>query len=159
AGRLLGADHAMLSRHDPGGAVRVMASWSSAGPGAGTQMNAGDGNQHAQGFRTRPEDRADVSGWSAEVAREFGFHASAGAPVTVAGRVWGVMIVASTRAPLPVGTEARLAAFTELAATAIDSAQARTELRSFAEEQAALRRVSMLVARAAPPEQVFTLVA
>jgi signal transduction histidine kinase len=131
AGRLLGADHAMLSRYDPGGAVSVMASWSSVGAGTplGIQMS------------------------------EFGVHASVGAPVTVAGRLWGVMTVASTRAPLPVGTEARLAGFTELAATAIASAQARTELRSFAEEQAALRRVSMLVARAAPPEQVFTLVA
>ncbi len=35
--------------------------------------------------------------------------------------------------------EARLAGFTELAATAIANAQARVELRGFAEEQAALR--------------------
>jgi signal transduction histidine kinase/DNA-binding NarL/FixJ family response regulator len=132
AGRLLGVDHAMLSRYDPGGAVSVMASWSSVGADApvGTQMSVGDRNLHTQG-----------------------------APVTVAGRLWGVMTVASTRVPLPVGTEAQLAGFTELAATAIASAQARTELRSFAEEQAALRRVSMSVARAAPPEQVFTLIA
>jgi signal transduction histidine kinase len=165
AGRLLGADRAMLSRCDPGGAVSVMASWSSAGAGApvGAQLSVADRNLHTQVFRTRqaarPEDYAGVSGWSAEVAREFGVRASAGAPVTVADRLWGVMIVASTRAPLPVGAEARLAGFTELAATAIATAQARTELRSFAEEQAALRRVSMLVARVAPPEQVFTAVA
>jgi hypothetical protein len=35
----------------------------------------------------------------------------------------------------------------------------RVELRGFAEEQAALRRVATLVARAAPPEQVFAAVA
>jgi hypothetical protein len=32
-------------------------------------------------------------------------------------------------------------------------------LRQLAEEQSALRRVAMLLARAAPPEQVFTAVA
>ena len=65
----------------------------------------------------------------------------------------------STREPLPADTEARLAGFTELAATAIANAQARAELRGFAEEQAALRRVAVLVARAAPPEEVFAAVA
>ena len=165
AGQLLGADQAMLSRYDLGGAVSVMASWSSVGAGAsvGTQMGVEVGNLHMRVFRTRQaaglEDYAGVSGSAAEVARESGVHASVGAPVIIAGQLWGVMIVASTRAPLPVGAEARLAGFTELAATAIADAQARTELRAFAEEQAALRRVAMLVARAAPPEQVFTAVA
>ena len=60
--------------------------------------------------------------------------------------------------PLPADTEVRLAGFTELAATAIANAQARVELRGFAEEQAALRRVATLVARAAPPEEVFAAV-
>ena len=69
------------------------------------------------------------------------------------------MTVASTASePLPPGTEARLAGFTELAGTAIANAQARVELRSFAEEQAALRRVATLVARGAPPEEVFAAV-
>jgi signal transduction histidine kinase len=61
--------------------------------------------------------------------------------------------------PLPADTEARLAGFTELVATAIANAQARVELRGFAEEQAALRRVATLVARAAPPKEVFAAVA
>jgi signal transduction histidine kinase len=69
------------------------------------------------------------------------------------------MAVSSSRAePLPADTEARLAGFTELVATAIANAQARVELRSFAEEQAALRRVATLVAGGAPPEEVFTAV-
>ena len=59
---------------------------------------------------------------------------------------------------LPADTEARLAGFTELVATAIANAQARLELRGFAEEQAALRRVATLVARAAAPEEVFAAV-
>jgi len=54
--------------------------------------------------------------------------------------------------PLPADAEARLAGFTELVATAIANMQARVELQSSADEQAALRRVAELVARAAPPE-------
>ena len=60
--------------------------------------------------------------------------------------------------PPAADTERRLAAFTELVATAIANAQARVELRGFAEEQAALRRVATLVARGAPPEEVFAAV-
>ena len=83
-----------------------------------------------------------------------------GAPITVEGRLWGVMMVISrSTQPLPPGTEARLAGFTELTATAIANAQAHVELRGFAEEQAALRRVATLVARAAPWEEVFAAVA
>ena len=47
---------------------------------------------------------------------------------------------------------------TELVATAIANAQARLELRGYAEEQAALRRVATLVARGVPPEDVFAAV-
>ena len=53
----------------------------------------------------------------------------------------------------------RLAGFAELAGTAIANAQARVDLRGYAEEQAALRRVATLVAGGAPPEEVFAAVA
>jgi signal transduction histidine kinase len=50
-------------------------------------------------------------------------------PVSAGGRLWGVMVVSSTQEePLPAGTEARLAGFTELAATAIANAEAQAEL-------------------------------
>jgi signal transduction histidine kinase len=108
----------------------------------------------------RIDDYANASGAPATAVRTQEFRSAVGAPVSVAGRLWGVMIVASARAePLPADTEDRLAGFTELVATAIANAQARVELRGYAEEQAALRRVAVLVARAAPPEQVFAAVA
>jgi GAF domain-containing protein len=78
--------------------------------------------------------------------------------VRVEGRLWGVMVVGSRVESLPAGIEARLAGFTELAATAIANAQARVELRGFADEQAALRRVATLVAQAAPRSQVLAAV-
>src|SRR6185437_12771117 len=84
---------------------------------------------------------------------------SVGVPISIEGRLWGVMVVAFTREELlPADTEARLAGFTELVATAVANAQARGEARGFAEEQAALRRVATLVARTAPPEEVFAAV-
>src|SRR5207237_5219326 len=70
-----------------------------------------------------------------------------------------LLTVFSREEPLPADTESRLAGFTELVATAIASTQARLELRRFAEEQAALRRVATLGARAAPPEEVVAAVA
>ena len=165
AGRLLGAGHAAMSRYDPDGAVRVVAAWSSTGAAVpvGTRVGVGGRNVHTLVFHTgraaRLDDYAGVSGAAADVAREFGFRAAVGAPISVEGRLWGVMAVASAHEqPLPADTEARLAGFTELAATAIANAQARVELRGFAEEQAALRRVATLVARAAPPQEVFAAV-
>jgi len=166
AGRLLGAGHAAMSRYDPDGAVEVVAAWSSSGAAipVGTRMSLGGRNVHTlvfeQGRAARLDDYAGVSGAVAEFAREFGIRAAIGVPISVEGRLWGLMSLASTRErPLPADTEVRLAGFTELAATAIASAQAQVELHGFAEEQAALRRVATLVARGAPPEEVFATVA
>ena len=54
-----------------------------------------------------------------------------GVPIRVEGRLWGVMVVALTREELlPADAEEGLAGFTELVATAIADAQARTGLRS-----------------------------
>jgi signal transduction histidine kinase len=166
AGRVLAADLAWMTRYEAGGALRVVAAWSDAGTvpvPVGTRVGPGGWNVSALMFRTgraaRVDDYDGASGPAAEIARESGLRASVGVPVSVEGRSWGVMAVGSRVAPLPTDTEERLVSFTELAATAIASAQARTELRRFAEEQAALRRVATLVARGAPSEEVFAAVA
>src|SRR5947208_5964619 len=70
------------------------------------------------------------------------------------------MAVGSSRPePLPAETEMRIAAFTELVATAIANSDARTEIERLAQEQAALRRVATLVARGAETREVFAEVA
>jgi GAF domain-containing protein len=92
-------------------------------------------------------------------ARDIGMRSSAGAPISVEGRLWGVMIATSVREnALPSGTEQRLAAFTELIATTIANTQARQELHRVADEQAALRRVATLVAQGASPSALFQAV-
>ncbi|HKD88558.1 MAG TPA: GAF domain-containing sensor histidine kinase [Streptosporangiaceae bacterium] len=165
AGRLLSADYATMARYDPDGTRTVVAACSSTGAAfpVGTRARFGGRNVSTLVFQTgraaRIDDYAGASGPAAELAREFGLCAGVGVPVCVEGRLWGVMYVGSTREePLPAGTEARLAGFTDLAATAIANAQARVEVRGFAEEQAALRRVATLVARGALPEEVFAAV-
>jgi signal transduction histidine kinase len=163
AGRVLGAHRAAMSRYDPDGMATFVAAWSRTGTAfpVGSRWTIGGRNLLTMVFQTgraaRLDDFADASGPSAQ-AREFGVRAGVGVPIRVEGGLWGLIVVGSVRGPLPTGTEARLAGFTELAAAAIANAQARVELRGFAEEQAALRRVATLVARAAPPEEAFAAV-
>src|SRR5262249_51457934 len=94
------------------------------------------------------------------LARAAGARSAAGVPITVGGRVWGVMTLgAAPGEQLHADTEARLFDFTMLVATAISNAQALDDVRELADEQAALRRVATLVARAAPPVEIFAAVA
>ncbi len=163
AGRLLEADFTVLTRYGPEARATVVGVWSSTGAAAqthvGSRFELGGRNVHTQVFESqRPArtTRPDASGAAAIAFRAWGVRSCVGVPISVEDRLWGVMIVASTREePQPADAEERLAGFTELVATAIANAQARMELRGFAEEQAALRRVATLVARAAPPEEVF----
>jgi PAS domain S-box-containing protein len=112
------------------------------------------------GSAARVDDYAEVSGEiAATLAREAGIRAAVGAPILVDGKPWGVMMALSTeQRELPDSTEARLAAFTELIATAISNIQARDDLRGLAHEQAALRRVATLVAKGTDAAAVFNAV-
>jgi GAF domain-containing protein len=164
--RVLGVDHVNMNRYDVDSAVTVVGSWSGTGPAVpvGTRVCLGGWNVTTLVAETGQPARidrycVDASGSLADLGRQFGARSMVGVPISVEGRPWGVMAVSSTREEsLPADSEARLAGFTELVATAIANAQARLELRGFADEQAAMRRVATLVARAAPPREVFAAV-
>jgi GAF domain-containing protein len=80
-------------------------------------------------------------------------NAESRAPVTVEGRLWGMLAAYSALdQSLPADTDSRLASFTDLVAAAIANAESRAALARIAEEQAALRRVATLVAGGASPE-------
>jgi signal transduction histidine kinase len=167
-GQVLSVDITVLDRYEPEGGVTVVGAWSGTGAArripVGLRLAGGGRNLHTLVLQTgrpaRIENYAEATGAAADIAREHGIHSAVGAPISVEGRLWGVMSAVSARdEPLPADTEARLAGFTELVGTAIANAQVRLELRGFAEEQAALRRVATLVARAAPAEEVFAAVA
>jgi signal transduction histidine kinase len=100
-----------------------------------------------------------ASGQAAALGRKLGLRSSLGAPIVVDQRLWGVMIASSKDdRRLPADAESRIAAFTELLATAISNAESRASLARLAEEQAALRRVATLAARGTSPEELFAAV-
>jgi len=101
----------------------------------------------------------DAPGPVAALARELGVRCAVGAPILVDDRTWGVM-AAGWALPGKATSEAaeRTAEFTELAATALANTETRNEITRLAEEQAALRRVATLVARGAPPAELFEAV-
>src|SRR4051812_37203676 len=168
AGRLMGGDYTVLARRDRDDAITFVSTWTPTGvaapPAVGNRFPLGGHDVSTMVCRTgRPAriDHGRITGAMAEVVvRRWGVRSSVGVPVIVEGRVWGLLIVASTgEQPLPSETETRLARFTELVATALANAQARVELRGYAEEQSALRQAATLVAGGAPPEDVFAAVA
>ena len=107
----------------------------------------------------RTDDYSKLEGEIADVGRRSGIRSTVGVPIVAAGGVWGAMVVSTTEPqPLPEGTEARLAEFTELLATAIENAESRQALERVAEEQAALQRVATLVAQGVRPSEIFSAV-
>jgi signal transduction histidine kinase len=165
-GQLLGVDATHIGRFEPGGLVIGVASWSREGSHVpiGTQLSLEGPSVTAAVSRSgRPARMDSYEGIAAPVAdaiRELGIRSSVGVPIVVEGRPWGVMAVSSKgHEPLPADTEARTAHFTELVAMAISNTEARAEVKSLADEQAALRRVATLVAHGVPASELFGAVA
>ncbi len=136
-GRVLGTDHTSLFRYDPDGRATAVGAWTSTGMAApvpvGSRVSLGGRNVTTLVFQAgrpaRLDDYADASGSAADLAHAWGIRASVGAPVNVEGRLWGAMTaVSASEEPLPADTEARLAGFTELVATAVANAEAQAAL-------------------------------
>jgi signal transduction histidine kinase len=160
-----GADVSLVGRYDSGDTIEFTGGWSRDGDTSfvGRRVSLGGRNVATLVFEgsepARVDHLADDAAPATAVARHWA-RSAAGAPINVEGRLWGVMTVGSLHPDgLPSGIEYRLADFTDLVATAIANTQAREELRAVADEQAALRRVALLVAEAAPPAAVFQAVA
>jgi signal transduction histidine kinase len=166
-GRVFSSEATLLSRYDADGAATVVGVWTRTGAppplAVGGRFPLGGRDLHTLVLQTgrpaRIEDYSQASRVGVEMARKSGVRSGVGVPISVAGRLWGVIGVTSAQEhSLAADTEARLTGFTELVATALANAQARLELRRFAEEQAALRRVATLVAGGAAPGEVFAAV-
>jgi signal transduction histidine kinase len=139
AGRLLAVEFAVLVRYDdPPDSIEFVGTWSSTGAPAptpvGTRLPLGGRNVTTLVYQTGRPARVDygkeVSGVIGQVgARDWRLRTAMGVPIGVEGRPWGAMVVAFTHDELlPADTEARLAGFTELVATAIANAEAQAEV-------------------------------
>jgi signal transduction histidine kinase len=134
-GRLLRADAAAVWCHEAGGEATVVGSWGELGasPPSGRRMKLDGDSVVAKVYRTGRPARFDAyeqaTGDVAAYGRSVGLRSAVGTPVSVGGRLWGSIGVASTHAdPMPADAESRMAEFTELLATAIANIQARTDL-------------------------------
>jgi PAS domain S-box-containing protein len=161
---LLGLERIELVRYNADATGSVIAASGEHPFPAGSTWSLDDPSVMATVARTggaaRIDDYSTLQGEIARTARDAGFQSAIGAPMTVDGRLWGVIIAISTDPePIPERSKARLGQFTDLVATAVANAEARHALERVAAEQAALRRVATLVARGASPQDLFDAVA
>jgi signal transduction histidine kinase len=136
-GELLRAQRSTLLRVETSEWARVVAAWSNgeAPPVPVGHRGAIDEGRGILGRMlqcprpVRIEDFDEVGGIVAELMRELGIRSAAGGPILLGGRLWGA-VTATWPEPalMPVGAEDRVAAFAELVAYAIESAEAREEL-------------------------------
>src|SRR4029078_7009218 len=137
-GLLLDADLAVLHVFPGDGTATTIASWSGDGPilPIGTPFPLDGDNLAARIFETGAPARMHSydEAWEREatdLARSLRVRAGVGAPILVEGKLWGALMAATRRVePWAENAEARIAAFTELAATAIETAEGKRELAS-----------------------------
>jgi len=135
AGQLLGAAAMHMGRFE-GDAAICVAGWSPDGdhlpPGTRVELDGANAASRvrASGRPARVEGPAGEPAGTAERPRRgMGVSPSVAVPVTVQGRLWGLMIASSQReGALPIDAEDRLLGFTELAETAIANTEARLQL-------------------------------
>jgi len=135
-GRLLGLPGANVMQLDGPGAATVVGAWSEDGtpvfPVGATLRFDGDTLVPKVVSSGRPQrvERYDrASGNFAAMLRGVGFRGGVAAPVSVAGRLWGVLAaVTASEDPLPAELERRLCDFADLVAQALANADAYEKL-------------------------------
>ncbi len=123
-----------MGRFEPDGSMTTLASWGTSGPNfrIGRRWLTEGANVAWMVLQTGQSARLDDYSAATDpigvAARVAGIKSAVGSPIIVDGDLWGVMAATSTEGPMPPGTEARLASFTELIATAIANAESSAEL-------------------------------
>jgi signal transduction histidine kinase len=137
AGRLLRASSAGMIRYEPGNeSATVVGRWHGTDPhgmevGTVVPVSGDTGVAHVlrTGAPVRIESFKGREGWIAEEMDRLGFRGTVSAPITVDGRIWGAVIVATASDErMPPETETRLSEFADLVALALSSASTRQEL-------------------------------
>jgi signal transduction histidine kinase len=105
--------------------------------------------------RDLPHDARDGD----STGRGLGITSSVGVAISLAGKVWGAMLVHSVGASLPSDTAERLSSFDALIGSALTNSRIQADMEQLIAEQAALLRVAELVARESEASDVFHAVA
>lgn len=135
-GHLLGAATSNMVRYEPDGTAIVAGAWSTGEVPVvpvGTRLALDGPTVAARILRSGQPERVysfeGMSGSTAEMLRGLGFRSAVGAPIKLAGRLWGAVMVSTVEhTPFPTGSEHRVADFAELVALALANAEAREEL-------------------------------
>jgi signal transduction histidine kinase len=135
-GRLLGVQSTDMLRYEEEGTATLVAAWAAEGapwfpvgvsiPVEGETVT---GKLHRSSRPERVDDYREIGGELAMMVRESGTLSCVAAPIRVAGRLWGAIMVNSARPhAFPAGTEQRIAEFAELVTAALANADAREQL-------------------------------
>ena len=135
-GGVLGVESTDMLRYERDGSATIVGGWAASGqpsfpvgasiPVAGETVAA---KLYRSGQPERVDDYTRVRGELAERLRHFGIKSAVGAPIKVAGRLWGAVMAVDARPyAFPEGTEQRIAEFAELVTAALANADAREQL-------------------------------
>jgi signal transduction histidine kinase len=135
-GRVLNVESANISRFEDDGTQTVVGAWGAGGapffpvdervPIDGETVT---GKLQRSGRPERVDDYSGVRGELVKLLRAQGIRSAVGAPITVAGKTWGAIVVSRGRPrAFPQGAEHRLADFAELVTAAVANVDAREQL-------------------------------
>jgi signal transduction histidine kinase len=135
-GELLAVKSTDMIRFEDGRVATVVGSWTGNDTPAfpvGESIPVEGESVTAKLYRSgRPERVDDYDEVESELAvrlREFGVRSVVGAPIYVAGRLWGALMASSEQAhAFPAGTEMRIGSFAELVTAALANVDAREQL-------------------------------
>jgi signal transduction histidine kinase len=135
-GRVLSVESANISRFEDDRTQTVVGAWGAGGapffpvdervPIDGETVT---GKLQRSGRPERVDDYSGVRGELVKLLRAQGIESAVGAPIIVAGRTWGAIVVSRGRPrAFPQGAEHRLADFAELVTAAVANVDAREQL-------------------------------
>jgi signal transduction histidine kinase len=134
-GQLTDADAAGILRFDADGMGTLVALWGMSdddGLGVGARWKpeppTPTGAVLATGHSARYDADSQALGDQPALLRDRRIRSAVASPITVEGRRWGAISVASRDRPFPPDTERRMAEFTEIVALAIANAESRVQL-------------------------------
>jgi PAS domain S-box-containing protein len=132
--RLLDAEATAIARLEPDATMTLVASGGTARRAlpVGTRLEVDSdtaiGRVLRSGRSARVDDFSTAPERTAERAGLLGIRCSVAVPIIVEGALWGSIGAGTDREQFPADAEQRMAAFTELAGTAIANAHSRNEL-------------------------------